>query len=74
LRVEAEGDGGSKGGRAPPPRARQLTSDAVSSPGWAPRLVRPLPVTLPSTDGKFVLHGQLFVPPNASGAGVVYSQ
>ena len=51
--------------------ARRLTSDAVSSPGWSPPLVQPMPVTFRGQ--ATLLHGQLFTPSRPSGAGVVYT-
>ena len=57
----------------PSTSASKLTSDAISSPGWSPRLVRPTPVTFPSPDGAFTLHAQLFTPHAPTGQGVVYT-
>ena len=67
-----KGEAAAEGGAAAA-AARELTSDAVSSPGWAPQLVRPTLLTFPSSDGAFSLHAQLLVPREPSGAAVVYS-
>eukprot|EP00854_Cymbomonas_tetramitiformis_P009033 gene9033-10704_t len=59
-----------------------VTNDTISSPVFKPSLfAQPVPIEFPSADGKFTLHGQLFMPPeahqasaqNATFPGVVYT-